>query len=840
MANDMLTSGGIQVGWGSQWETLANAINDWYGGGVSSAQYQQVVQMLNSGEYTMEQMEGILQQIPDFSTTYNAEGKLIQVSYKATAAGNTAAGSIANAANSNAASATATQFNTVQTVTKNAQTGKVTMSDTVTKYNGGVAGTAKAVAGSAIAAICATSVGITLGKTIDSLLYNINPDFWDEHNMSAINPETWGNITAGSNEQGAALFNWVFKIDETTGNPQAYIDETSLAYTAAYMISRGVFSSGDITVTTDFVIPHVTQPITLGNPAIVQLWGNPAYQYPNYKLFANTNDYAVFAYPNPTSQYIGSNINTILASDTQNAHVGTANAYNAISGELIAGTELYANNSYTYDNKTVYYTVSGRGGTSYTYDTIPNIGNITADDYGKIAWAIIYGTRSGGGGVEGITPQEGVTQFNASSITDPSDIAAVLAALMSQFPDLWDNRIEVSPDGETVIKYIPVGFPTGGTGIQPTTDGATATDLAPDISGDGDNVTDELIKTLIDMIQNPQDQNGMESDTDIPTEPIDPNMPNTGGGVTPPYVTPTGSASALYSVYNPSQTELNSLGAWLWSSNFVDQLLKLFNDPMQAIIGLHKVFATPPTSGTGNIKVGYLDSGVSSNLVSGQYTEVDCGTVKIDEYFKNALDYIKTDIYLYLPFIGIVPLNVEDVTRANINVKYKVDVLTGACLATVNVTRDAGGGGQLYAYAGNCAVQYPLSSGSYMGIVASALGIAGSVAGTILSGGAMLPMALGVGASALGGARTKVEHSGSLSGNSGAMGIKKPYLIIRRPQTKIADNFEFMAGANNNVYDVLSGFSGLTRVKYVHLENIPATSDELAEIETLLKSGVMI
>ena len=237
---------GIQVGWGSRWETLANAINDYYGGGISSAQYQQVVQMLNSGNYTMQEMESVIGNIPEFERTYNAAGQLTGVSYKATAAGNTAAGAAANAVNSNVAGATQTQFQTVQTITKDAQTGTVTMSDNVTKYTAGTAGTAKAVASSAVAAVCAASVGITLGKTIDSVLYNLNPDFWDDNGMYALNPETWTSITAGENDLGSKLFNFVFQIDENTGNPQAYIDQNTFAYMAAYMASCGVFDTGDI------------------------------------------------------------------------------------------------------------------------------------------------------------------------------------------------------------------------------------------------------------------------------------------------------------------------------------------------------------------------------------------------------------------------------------------------------------------------------------------------------------------------------------------------------------------------------------------------------------------
>lgn len=160
-------------------------------------------------------------------------------------------------------------------------------------------------------------------------------------------------------------------------------------------------------------------------------------------------------------------------------------------------------------------------------------------------------------------------------------------------------------------------------------------------------------------------------------------------------------------------------------------------------------------------------------------------------------------------------------------------------MAQVYINRDNNAGGQLYCYAGDCAVKYPLSSGSYMGIVSSALSIAGGIVGTIASGGSMLPIALSSGASALNSARAHIEHSGSLSGNAGAMGIKKPYLIIRRPQTKIANNFN-MDGISENKFGVLSSFTGMTKVKYVHLENIPCTGEELTMIEDILKEDVLI
>ena len=85
----------------------------YYGGGIDSVQYQQVAQMLNSGQYTMEEMESILANIPEFDRTYNLDGQLTSVSYRATSVGNTTAGAIANEVNSNVANGVNTQFSTV-------------------------------------------------------------------------------------------------------------------------------------------------------------------------------------------------------------------------------------------------------------------------------------------------------------------------------------------------------------------------------------------------------------------------------------------------------------------------------------------------------------------------------------------------------------------------------------------------------------------------------------------------------------------------------------------------------------------------------------------------------
>ena len=396
MANSL---GSIQVGGGSQWETLANAINDYYGGGVSSAQYQQVVNMLNSGEYTMSEMEEILGNIPEFNRTYNANGQLTGVSYKATSAGNTAVGNIANEINSNTASATNTQFSTVQTITKDAQTGKVTMSDSVKKYNAGSAPTTvKAVASSAVQGVLATSVGITLGKTINQLAYNSGFNWlsWAGVDMESLNPQAWAGITAGDDSFGAKLFNFVFQIDENTGNPQAYIDENAFAYMTAYMIATGAIES-ESDYEWDGVAPaefELIEPIYSKVETFDGTYaGDPVTCY-YYGQCLQDNHVRILGMKAETNDDVKVTSGVVDNIVVQGLKCSKQPIQNSIFFEFDPSTMDYtgvgigSNYSYTYDDKTVYYSGAVMNGSP-----VSSFGTATANfaHPNQLAWILQYG-----------------------------------------------------------------------------------------------------------------------------------------------------------------------------------------------------------------------------------------------------------------------------------------------------------------------------------------------------------------------------------------------------------------------------------------------------------------
>lgn len=735
--------------------------------------------------------------------------------------------STTSAVNSNVSTiARGTLSNPVSTTVNNA--GKVV----ATKLSG--VGTKVVTAATKLAVpLTLASIGISLGKTIDETLYNANPDFWENIGAGTINPQTWSSIAGGDDTFGGQFINALFGIDPQTGESQAYIDANAMAYLAYCMQQAGVFNVGGTEL-------DPTEATGMGLVSPISYLTIPIDNYISAK-----NDYVSALGVLGSREQQGQTMYYFLRSPTPKTVKMATFHYNGSayfvsldscdvkcysepnSGRSIVSASLMGY-SYTYDSRTAqYYSASISDVNNYVIDTCAQ-GNSSP---GKIGWALQYGTFISQDPIQGIGTQTGATVPDLSGLAENE----VLPYLQQTYPDMFTNAINypvAQPDGTVKnYTYVPITLPQTSnpadtqpisgdqTQAQPAIDPATATQILNDL----------LNKVLQEPLTQPISDNPTP-----PSNPVD-----TGDGSTPQITAPTGSASSLWAIYHPSQSEVDSFGAWLWSSNFIDQILKIFNNPMDAIIGLHKIYATPVDAGTTTIKVGYLDSQVSSSYITQQYIEIDCGTVNLGEQFGNVFDYSPyTDVQLYLPFVGIVPLNVADVMRSSISITYGVDVITGACLAMVTVSRDANNA-VLYQYSGNCAVQYPVSSGSYMGIVSSIIGVAGGIAATAATGGGAAPIVMGAAGAAFN-AHTSIQRSGSFSGNSGAMGGKIPYLIITRPQTKTADNFDIMQGYPTNAYTTVGSCQGYIKAIAAHVINVNATDDELTLINDYLLSGIII
>lgn len=329
----------------------------------------------------------------------------------------------------------------------------------------------------------------------------------------------------------------------------------------------------------------------------------------------------------------------------------------------------------------------------------------------------------------------------------------------------------------------------------------------------------------------------------------DPSRP--GGGDRPGYgpddgdpidfpALPTTSALAtgLISAYNPTNAQLNSLAGELWSNTFFDSISKILNDPFDAIIGLSMLPFDIPEGNDGVIKIGNYESEVTAKRVTAQYVAIDGGSFEVPQAWNNFLDFTVTKIALFLPFVGIVQVNTDDVMGKTIAVQYNIDILSGAGICCVKCGQSV-----LYTYPVNVAYNVPMTGSNkaalYTGLIQTGVT---AIGGAVLTGG-VAGAAIGAASGAISSMTSKqsdVQRSGGLTSNSGIMGDFDCYLIIHRPVQSIPQDFKAYKGYTSNISTKLSQARGYTEVMYINLAIPGATDQELEEIRGLLKDGVLI
>lgn len=377
-------------------------------------------------------------------------------------------------------------------------------------------------------------------------------------------------------------------------------------------------------------------------------------------------------------------------------------------------------------------------------------------------------------------------------------------------------------------------------------------------------------EVTIDPERDPQTEPSPTQEPENPWDDIPPSEGSTPDIVFPPISVdpfpdlPMSDVSGLIHVYNPTPSEMQAFGRWLWVTvqDAITQGQELiWNNPFDGVISAHEIYVTPPTGAAQYIRSGFLISDVSSAVVTPRYCSINCGSIVVPEYWRNYLDYSPyTRAYCYLPFIGIVELDCDDIVGHAVNILYHIDTYSGACIAQITVAKEGPNGETYcntnYQFSGNCAVEVPLAGGTQAAIRAAQINAAAWGLGSVISGIAQAvtnPTPGGV-ASGLTGAitgvmearasvvsaKSSVQHSGSFGANFGAMGIKKPYLIIRRPIQKIVDNYNKDYGFPAHKMVQIGACTGYLRVREVNVISATANDTEKQMIELALKNGVYV
>lgn len=321
-----------------------------------------------------------------------------------------------------------------------------------------------------------------------------------------------------------------------------------------------------------------------------------------------------------------------------------------------------------------------------------------------------------------------------------------------------------------------------------------------------------------------------------------------GGSVTVPFPSVSAIGTGLINVWKLSLTRLQALGAELWSSDFINNIVKSFLSPMDSIVSLNLVPSINRvyTYGEGDIVLGNYNTHISANKVATQFIDVDMGTYTFKEFFGSALDYSPyTTIQLYLPYIGYVNLSPDDVMGKTIHVVYVCDIITGQLVARVYVNID-NVDSLLYTFIGNFSMTLPITGANfsevYKGIISGSAGLVAGLSGAgagaaMVAGGGVLASST---VNSITSGKTSYQNGSSTSMTGGYLATQFCYLVISRPRQSLAVDYNKFQGYPSNITDKLSNLSGFTSVESIHLENVPATDTEITEIESLLKEGVII
>ena len=723
--------------------------------------------------------------------------------------------------------------------------------------------------------------------TISSILpycgYSVDADFWK---YSAIAAMEVGQELAEYTQNGVPIRGLVPAIIDQ--DKQVWVDNAMIEKLKAFVSKNWkslIIEDPAISSVVNFFPAQISSSIFYYQGYITS--GSRAFRYTEVSGFQRAVPYLF----NSTSGMLLLVSNSPGTVSFKNGYSNTSkdDAYDKFINEPVIETLQF--NSYTYSGKTVYWTVRqlGAANAPYQFEFFEGVirdGFVNGVDFTQnreqIAWCILY-----------------------------SDV------LTPYMPDGISARSEFTPTGETpsvltnsstyfLRKLAPVVLPPAQPYVTspsspdtPSTDEAIAPFLWPSVNQNEFVPYDP--NEYPDMAYDPESATApLPTPQNVPeTQPIEnpssPGVPDIScdssildppisGGISPiigvpdpiqwPSAVPGDTSGThngdpgLIHVYNPSNTEMQSFGRWLWVTYNDVSLNKIFNNPFDGVIGAHELYATPASVGVKEkIRSGFLVSDVDAYPVLVRYTNINCGSIVIPEYWGNYLDYAPyTKVHVYLPFIGIVELEADDIIGHSVNINYAIDAYTGACIAQITVAKEDYVN-TLYEFQGNCAVEVPITGGSQAAIkagliTAAAYGITGLIGtvGNVVSG-TLGGSALGTGGMIAGGIlggleglgktaanavnnvvslKSSVQHSGTFGSSFGAMGIKKPYIIVKRPIQKVVPGYNQDYGYPAHKQVVIGQCQGYLKVLEINVVSPTATNDEKAQIEALLKQGVYV
>lgn len=303
----------------------------------------------------------------------------------------------------------------------------------------------------------------------------------------------------------------------------------------------------------------------------------------------------------------------------------------------------------------------------------------------------------------------------------------------------------------------------------------------------------------------------------------------------PPDIDPTdptpinpvdGGLNLLTTSYIMTESQLNQLATFLWSTSFLQNLQLINNSPIENIVGCKMIPVA--LSGSDNVvKIGNVDTNVNGAIVS-NVPIITVGSITIGGLYGNFLDYAPyTQVTLFLPFIGFTEIDPNIVVDNTLTIKYVFDIVTGACKAMLYVN-------DIYymSYDGICSIDIPLVASNRAQTEAQLFSsvVNGAISGNV--GGLVDAVAT---------TQYHSQSSGKYSPTCGWQEAKQAYAIINRPTCQYPETYGHNVGYPCKLSRSLNSLSGFTVCdNSVDVNGISCTETERQEIYNALTSGVYI
>lgn len=313
--------------------------------------------------------------------------------------------------------------------------------------------------------------------------------------------------------------------------------------------------------------------------------------------------------------------------------------------------------------------------------------------------------------------------------------------------------------------------------------------------------------------------------------------------------------------YGMSLNDINILMNKMMGSDL--DLSSLFVDYMDFISNIRaypfeveklydNVYASPR-----DIPIGaFLPTGVRGLILKEPKPTILLNTFTIPRKYNNFLDYTPYTKYeLFLPFYGIIELNINDKSMFNkiFNVYYTIDTYTGRALITITYALDIDLGNTRETILTTCECKIgfdiPIGSTNTSDMIQNlAISGIGAVAGLYTGNFGMVTESVGntmIATStynSLSNFKQRGAGKGSIDDNRNMLSLPQKVILIRTsPRVRNVTDYTFYFGLPLCQEHILSDLTGYTEVGEIHLEDLRnATLEEREEIEELLKSGVIL